>query len=186
MIEQERDWVEKIEKGDTEAENEVMCHIRPIVFIIVHKKIGANKEDSQDVLNDILLAALIKLREGKFDPEKGTLRNYASGIALNKMRDYFETQSKKEIVMDELPETPVDPHAPQKIAEEEIKNEMRRKLEKLPDKYKQVLYLRFYEGWGVSEISEKLNVAPRRVSERINYALKLLKKKFKNKIIYQY
>jgi len=51
-----------------------------------------------------------------------------------------------------------------------------RHLEKLKPKYKEILYLYYYKELSRDEVAKKLEISPRRVSERVNYAQKLLKK----------
>lgn len=46
----------------------------------------------------------------------------------------------------------------------------------LPRQYQEILFLRFYQGLEIREISEQLGIPRRRVSERIHYAITLLKK----------
>ena len=54
-----------------------------------------------------------------------------------------------------------------------------RHLEKLKPKYKVILYLYYYKELSRNEVAQKLGISPRRVSERVNYAQKLLKKMMK-------
>jgi RNA polymerase sigma-70 factor (ECF subfamily) len=70
------------------------------------------------------------------------------------------------------------------IEREERRQELRKKLRRLEPKYQEVLYLRYFEGLSVQEIAQRLNLPPRRVSERINYATKLLQKEFKKAEIF--
>jgi RNA polymerase sigma-70 factor (ECF subfamily) len=54
-----------------------------------------------------------------------------------------------------------------------------RHLERLKPKYKEILYLYYYKELSRDEVARKLGITPRRVSERVNYAQKLLKKMMK-------
>ena len=66
---------------------------------------------------------------------------------------------------------------------EELKN-LRDLLKGLPSKYKEVLDLRFFAELSVQEISDRIGLPPRRVSERINYALKLARKAIKKRKLF--
>ena len=57
-----------------------------------------------------------------------------------------------------------------------MRNMIKKALKNLKGKYQEVLFLKFFEELSVKEISDRLNLPTRRVSERINYALKLIKK----------
>ena len=69
---------------------------------------------------------------------------------------------------------------------EEFRKALRESLEKQKGKYQQVLYMRYYEDLSIREISNRIGLPAPRVSERINYALKLLKKELEKKKILQY
>ena len=58
----------------------------------------------------------------------------------------------------------------------ELKDLLKEALNTLSPKYREALELRFLKEYSIQEISEKLEMSPRRVSERIHYALKLIRK----------
>jgi RNA polymerase sigma factor (sigma-70 family) len=47
----------------------------------------------------------------------------------------------------------------------------------LKPKFRDVLYLYFYKEMSRSEVARELGITPAKVSERVNYAQKLLRKK---------
>jgi RNA polymerase sigma-70 factor (ECF subfamily) len=49
----------------------------------------------------------------------------------------------------------------------------------LKPKFREVLYLYYYKELPREEVAKRLGIPPRRVSERVNYALKLIKKDLK-------
>jgi RNA polymerase sigma-70 factor (ECF subfamily) len=49
-------------------------------------------------------------------------------------------------------------------------------IRKLKPKYREVLYLYYYKELSREEVAQKLGITTRRVSERVNYSQKLLKK----------
>jgi len=176
--EQETELIKRIYTGDSQAENELFSQFDSRIVRKVRFSIGTNNEDWQDVVSEIQMALLNNLREGKFDVERGaSLGTYVFGITMNKIRDYFKFMKKQEImtpIQSEVHDLSVDDDP--EIEGQEIRKMLRHLLEKLKIKYKEVLYLRYYEELSVAEISQKINLPPRRVSERINYAVKLLQK----------
>lgn len=176
--EQETEIIQRVYAGDSRAENELFSQFDSRIVRKVRLSIGTKNEDWQDIVSEIQVALLNNLREGKFDVERGvSLGTYVFGITMNKIRDYFKFRKKQEIMTPIQPEehdlsVPEDPD----IEGQEIRTMLRQLLEKLKMQYKEVLYLRYYEELSVAEISQKINLPPRRVSERINYAVKLLQK----------
>ena len=49
-------------------------------------------------------------------------------------------------------------------------------IEQLKPKYKRILYLYYYKEMSRQEVALKMGISPSRVSERVNYAQKLLRK----------
>ncbi len=174
----DRNLVEKIQAGDTDAEVELFQRYGPLISRKVSFDLGARNADLRDVAADVQLALLISLRHGKFDVNRGTsLGSYIYGITINKIRDYFKTQKTRPLTADPLPECIVSAAEAYDLEKKEIRSRLRILLGKLKMKYKEVLYLRYYEGLSITEISQKIHLPPRRVSERIHYAIKLLRKR---------
>ena len=174
--------VGQIKNGNPEAERALIVHFGSRIARKVQYEIGAKNDDWKDVVNEVLLAVLENLRDGSFDPERGAaLGSYIYGITRNKIFDYFKFKKKQQQqqafydgrdfgVADEF-----------EVEKKELQNFMKKLLKKLKHKYQQVLYLRYYEEMSIAEISEKIGLPPRRVSERLNYAIKLLQKEMEKK-----
>ena len=174
----ERELIEKIQGGDRDAENQLISLSADKISIVVHRRIGREHENCKDLIQDIFVAVLESLRASQFDPLKGqSLQSYIYGITRNKIRDYFKCQSKKEFLR-ENPSTMVQVEAGMhsNLEKEELRDRLRYGITKLKKKYREVLFLRYFEELSISEISERIGSPKRRVSERINYAIKLLKK----------
>ena len=66
--------------------------------------------------------------------------------------------------------------APHAHVENKEKSELLAKaIERLKPKYKEVLYLYYYKELSREEVANRLGIQPNRVSERVNYAQKLLR-----------
>ena len=176
--EQENELIKRIYTGDSQAENALFSRFDSRIVRKVRFSIGMKNEDWQDIVSDIQMALLNNLREGKFDVERGvSLGSYVFGITMNKIRDYFKFKKKQEIMTPfEVEKHDLDVDEDPDIEQQEIRTMLRHLLEKLKIKYKEVLYLRYYEELSVADIAQKINLPPRRVSERINYAVKLMQK----------
>jgi RNA polymerase sigma factor (sigma-70 family) len=79
-------------------------------------------------------------------------------------------------VLRDAPE-PADYPNPQEYIENKEREEvMAEAIKRLKPKYRQVLYLYYYKELSREEVARELGISPRRVSERVNYSQKLLKK----------
>lgn len=80
-----------------------------------------------------------------------------------------------------------DPYNPlDDILMVERREKIKNALSKLDEKYREVILMRIYEEQSIEEISNQLGIEKKRVSERINYAFKLLLKELKKQKYFQY
>jgi RNA polymerase sigma-70 factor (ECF subfamily) len=171
---QEIDWVRRIAAGDAEAEQELLLFFEEKITHLVRAKIGAKNEAAQDLMQEIRIAIIQSLRAGRFNADAGRLGSYLYSLAKHKIIDYLKSpkRSKPLEFEIEIPDT-MDLHI--EMEKQESIAALRRLLEKLPHKYKEVLYQRYFLDRSIDEISVAFDLPPRRVSERINYAKKLLR-----------
>ena len=105
---------------------------------------------------------------------------YVFKIVRNKITDYIKSQTK--IRDNEVPGLDIDlfPDDPDTLSEEdmeELREALSDMLKPLKPKYREILRLRFIEGLSIEAISKILGLPPRRVSERIHYAIQNIRKK---------
>jgi len=182
MLQKETEWVDRILNGDPEAEDQVLRLVSPTVFIIVRKKLRDRVEDVKEVKSEILMTLLLKLREGKFDPSKGSLQQYVAGISFFKINDYFKSskrRNRQNLSIDSVPDIPTDDHGYNRIEDKELTEQVSEMLETLSQRHRTILYLYFYDGLRPREIAEKLRISARKVTQMKSYALKSLEKKIR-------
>lgn len=187
----EKSLIEKIVSGDTDAENRLFLHFKERIEFLVRARLRnkISSDDQKDILSEARQAILLSLRKGGFDPAKGKpLEAYVAGIVSNVVALYFrnltKTNSTEDIDKHQKLESFTNPLID--ILDNEKKEIIRSALASLDNKYKEVIMLRIYEEQSIEEISTIVGIDKRRVSERINYALKLLLKELKRKKYFQY
>jgi len=152
--------------------DDIVTKYRPIIGFKVKKAIGAHTPEWEDVVNEVLLNVIEKLEKSEFRGES-SIGTFIYTITSRRIIDYIRRKSK---VLKHAPEPNpfLSPH--QNVEEEERAQHMAALLEQLKPKYKEVLYLYYYKDLSRDEVAEHLDISPRRVSERVNYAQKLLRK----------
>jgi RNA polymerase sigma-70 factor (ECF subfamily) len=165
--------VEKRKKdSDIDA---IVAKYRPVVSFRVKKSIGVQTPDWEDVVNEIMINVVEKLKKGEFrgDSSVGT---FIYTITSRRIIDFIRKKSK---VLKHAPEPNpyLSPH-------EHVENRERAQwiadsIKRLKPKYREVLFLYYYQELSREEVAKKLKISPRRVSERVNYAQKLLRKVMK-------
>ena len=153
----------------------IVAKYRPVVSFRVKKSIGVKTPDWEDVVNEIMINVVEKLKKGEFRGES-SIGTFIYTITSRRIIDFIRKKSK---VLKHAPEP-----NPYLSPQEHVENRERARwiadsIEKLKPKYKEILYLYYYQELSREEVAKKLNISPRRVSERVNYAQKLLRKVMK-------
>ncbi len=164
---------EIVRKQDQEINvDEIVAKYRPIISFKVKKAIGAHTPEWEDVVNEVLINVIEKLEKSEFRGES-SIGTFIYTITSRRIIDYIRRKSK---VLKYAPE-PIPFSNPHKdVEDEERADNMAKLMEQLKPKYKEVLYLYYYKDLSREEVAGRLNITPRRVSERVNYAQKLLRK----------
>lgn len=152
--------------------DEIVAKYRPIISFKVKKSIGAHTPEWEDVVNEILLNVIEKLEKSEFRGES-SIGTFIYTITSRRIIDYIRRKSK---VLKHAPEPNPFSSPHQNVEDEERAEHMAKLLEQLKPKYKEVLYLYYYKDLSRDEVAGHLNISTRRVSERVNYAQKLLRK----------
>jgi RNA polymerase sigma-70 factor (ECF subfamily) len=151
---------------------EIYVKYRPVIGFRVKKSIGAYNPDWEDLVEEILTNAIEQIKKGEFRGES-SVGTFIYTITSRRIVDYIRHKTK---VLRDAPE-PADYPNPQEYIENKEREEvMAEAIKRLKPKYRQVLYLYYYKELSREEVARKLGISPRRVSERVNYSQKLLKK----------
>lgn len=151
---------------------EICTKYRPIISFRVKKSLGASTPEWEDVVNEIITNVLEKLKKGEFRGES-SIGTFIYTITSRRIIDYIRHKSK---VLKHAPEPAHYPDPQEYIENKERTELMANAIKKLKPKYREVLYLYYYKDFSREEVAKKLSISPRRVSERVNYSQKLLKK----------
>ena len=147
---------------------------KPIVSLKIKKEIGATNPDWEDLTNEVLAAVFKALKEKKFK-KKSQLGTYIYGITKNVIRKY-RYQKLIERKKDEGIGLDLSEDIGKLYEMKERLELMAKAIKKLDFKYRQILYLYYYQALPRESIARILNLTVNQVDARINYAIKLLKK----------
>ena len=101
-------------------------------------------------------------------------KSFVMRVLVNTCKDYLKSGWAKNVtLMEQCPEVAAE-GGPVPVTEE---GALRREILELPPKYREVILLRYYEGFAVGEIAHMLNAPQPTVSIRIRRACKLLEKR---------
>jgi len=165
--------VEKAQK-DQSLEDAILGY-RAVIPFRVRKALGSSTPDWEDVVDEILMQAIEKVKSGGFrgDSSVGT---FLYTITSRRIIDHIRQKTK---VLKHAPEPAPFPGPHSEAESRERTRQITAVVEKLKPKFRDVLYLYYYKELSREEVARELGISPRRVSERVNYAIKLVKKAVK-------
>ena len=150
----------------------VVTQYRPVVSFRVKKALGSANPDREDVVNEILTQAIEKVQSGEFRGES-SIGTFIYTIASRRIVDYIRQKTR---VLRHAPEPNPYPDPHESVETRERADQISEAIRQLKPKFQKVLYLYYYQELPREEVARELGISPRRVSERVNYALKLVRK----------
>jgi RNA polymerase sigma-70 factor (ECF subfamily) len=154
---------------------ELIVRYRPIITFRVRKALGHRNADCEDLVSEILSQVMEKIQSGEFRGES-SLGTFVYTITSRRIVDYIREKTK---VMKYAPEPLPFPDPQETLEVQELSEKVKKALGRLKPKYRDVLYLYYYQELSREEVASSLGISTRKVSELVNYALKLLRKELK-------
>jgi RNA polymerase sigma-70 factor (ECF subfamily) len=152
--------------------DEAILGYRNVISFRVRKALGSSTPDWEDVVNEILMQAIEKVKNGAFRGES-SVGTFLYTITSRRIIDHIRQKTK---VLRHAPEPAPFPDPHDETEGRERSLQIVKAVEKLKPKFRDVLYLYYYKELSREEVAQQLGISPRRVSERVNYAIKLIKK----------
>jgi RNA polymerase sigma-70 factor (ECF subfamily) len=170
-LENQTELVERIRQGDPAAETEFVRHFGQRVLLMCVAR-TRDPEASRDLAQEVLLAALIALRQDRLhDSEK--LSSFVLGIARNLINN-FQRHQRQNPAPEPLRENIARVAMEQDIENGERLRRLRNALERIPPGEREVLLLTFVDGCKPAEIAAQLGVTSEVVRTRKLRALRKL------------
>lgn len=178
----EKKLIKKCQNGNKDAFNELITFYYPFIFKFLIK-LTNNKDTTDDIVQDTFLKMIKNI--DKFNLKgKASFSTYLITIAKNTYIDFIRKNSK------ELQELDID-LLEDKIPSEynylihEDYNALLDKINKLPSNLKEVIKLKYLEGYTLEEISKILGIQSKTIKSRLFEGRKKLKQNMKEGKIYE-
>jgi RNA polymerase sigma factor (sigma-70 family) len=158
------------------AEDEaLLARYRQVVGFRVRKALGWNLPDWEDVVDEILTQVLEKVRSGEFRGDS-SLGTFIYTVTSRRIVDFIRQKSR---VLKHGPEPSPLPDPQTRIEQKERADQLAQHIQSLKPRYRDVLELFYFRELPREEVARRLGITPAKVSERLHYAHKLLRKKMK-------
>ena len=177
-VSEEQALVERFRRGDDSAFDRIVERHAAEIAALANRLLGW-PGDVDDVVQDVFVAAFLGLK--KFRGEC-RLRTWLFTITVNKCRSHrFRRRRLRPVTMEEAQavESP-DRAGDQAAMDEETFARVRRAVHVLPQKYREVVVLRYLQGLEPAEMGELLNMTVNSVQVRLNRARKRLREQLRD------
>lgn len=173
------------EESDREKFEKIYLQYRKRMFVIANEVLK-NKENAEDAVQDAFV--LIMRNLDKIDDIYAkTTANYINVITKNRALQIYNRYKKKELLTDDYNFFAALPDPLQNVEERLVKKELVNIVEdlilELPDKYKEVLYLYYYNEMPYAQIARLLDTTEANARQIARRARKLLERKLTEKKI---
>lgn len=159
-----------------QVESEILRHFEPRIKRLIAAKIGYQNPAVEDLTQEVLLGVLLALRRDNIEP--GKMPSYIFSVAWNKIKTYWKRKKRDKNKKVPLDDAELIEQATQhlKLVEEERKKHLRRELQNLPDKCREILKLRYLEERDIEQLSQLFGLeSDQKVYDRLSYCLKQLR-----------
>jgi RNA polymerase sigma-70 factor, ECF subfamily len=148
----------QVRAGDSDAWGELYRQYGPAIFRFCRRALPS-KEDAEDATTEVFMKVRQKL--GTYDssrPFTAWLYKVASNHCWDMLRRRRIRQDLETGDLETLPLEHPDPSQLERLMEEHTSKQVRNGLEKLPDRARMALVLRYYADMSYDEIGETLGV----------------------------
>lgn len=166
----EKELVKTVLSGDERAVEEFYQRHFPKVANYVFGKID-NPFDAQEVIQDIFVSAIDCLPTFSF---KSSLSTWLFGIAKHEVVDYYRKKKIKTILfsrlsfLETLADRALGPE--EEMIEQEIKVQIKLVLSRLSEGYRQILRLKYMQGYSVAQVANVLGISSKAAESRLTRA----------------
>ncbi|MFI3325961.1 MAG: RNA polymerase sigma factor [Clostridia bacterium] len=124
--------------------------------------------DSSDIVQDVFLKFYISNKEFVDDEN---IKAWLLTCAYHECMDYFRSKLRKNLSLEDLKQTALPFEIDETLGE----------ILKLPQKYKDCIYMYYYEGYSTQEIAKIINKNDATIRTRLKRGREILKKKLEEK-----
>ena len=179
----DKELVQRYIRGDEVALERLLAMHKDKVFGYIMKLVK-DLALAEDIFQDTFIKVIKTLKSGNYN-EEGKFLPWVMRIAHNLVIDHFRKNKRMQMVhsteeynvFDTIKGE--DPSIEDKLFDDQVKNDLKKLIEYLPEEQKSVLKMRLYFQMSFKEISEETNVSINTALGRMRYALINLRKMIK-------
>lgn len=177
---EDRELIKLFMSGNEEAFATLLNRHKSKIFTTIYL-IVKDRSVAEDLFQEVMIKVVKMIRSGKYN-EEGKFLPWAARIARNLAIDHFRKMQRTPLQHENDQYdifnlvTKTDESAEQKIIREENARYVRKLIQKLPEKQREVLIMRHYAEMSFKEIAKLTDVSINTALGRMRYALINLRK----------
>lgn len=162
-------------KGDKKAFEQIYARYESFVVNFFYRRLWNDSEKAEDFAHDLFTKIIDK--PDSFDPSR-TFKTWLFSVANNMCKNEYKKQEVRKPTGYDLPEgmdsKDENPLQDVEIDKSNFNEALKKELDKLNDKHREVFMLRHFEGLSLNEIGEALEINTGTVKSRLHLATKTL------------
>lgn len=162
-------------KGDKKAFEQIYARYESFVVNFFYRRLWNDSEKAEDFAHDLFTKIIDK--PDAFDPSR-TFKTWLFSVANNMCKNEYKKQEVRKPTGYDLPEgmdsKDENPLQDVEIDKANFNEALKKELDKLNDKHREVFMLRHFEGLSLNEIGEALEINTGTVKSRLHLATKTL------------
>lgn len=170
----DNELIKLIKKGNKDFYKEIVRRYQKKLFVYIYH-LSRNREEAEDILQNVFIKVLKNVKS--FDVER-KFSSWIYRIAHNESVNYIKRKSSKKFIsLDDIStvkdklETSSDEESPDEFwFRRELRRDMHVALDKLPQKYREVLVLRYFMNKSYEEMSDILGKPANTIGTLLNRA----------------
>ncbi len=153
--ERDRECLERVQNGDTQALAELYDRYTPLLYPVVMRILRSGAE-AEDVLQEAWLQ--VWKRATTFDPRRGSVAAWLLTVARTRALDRYRSRAARGRAEAKVDPEPLNaaPDPPVEAVRGQLGERVREALATLEPRQREVLEIAYFQGLSQSEIAEKI------------------------------
>ncbi|MCG8502452.1 MAG: sigma-70 family RNA polymerase sigma factor [Firmicutes bacterium] len=174
MLPTDYDVIQSCLKGDSDAFAEIVNRYKKLIYTVVYRMMK-EREEANDIAQEVFIKIYRSL--DRYDPQY-KFSTWSVKIATNYCLDILRKKKLNTVSVDEMIHVPSSEETPEtSYLKTERKQEIRKAIDDLPEKYKMPIILFHEHGLSYDEICKVLNEPLSIVKNRLHRARHMLRGK---------
>ncbi len=173
--------VQLYEQGKNEAFDELLYRYKEKLYTYIYM-IVQNRELAEDIFQDTFTRVIVNIKQGRYN-EKGRFLGFLFRVAHNLIVDLYRQEQYAQFVNPSEAGYDIfnnkdlcDPSFEDQMTDLQIKQDVRRLINYLPNSQREIIVMRYYKGMSFKEIADVKQISINTALGRVRYAILNMRK----------